>query len=182
VARRRIKPEMMIAGTVGAINTQYGLEFEREGRTTMDGKRFSRCTTNTSNNGRGGGSRGWRWYRIIRCLLALEGALGRVGTPPAAVAALRRGVVDAGLVIPVGVGDDRGGRGGRDDGGWRHLWLLVRSGSQVTLGVGWVGVEGMEEEDSLLLYPRGSPPQPVHPSNQIRTITCHRSPAVPSSS
>jgi len=41
----------------------------------------------------------------------------------------------------------------------------------VTLGVGWIGLEGMEEEDSQLLYPRGSPPQPVHPSNQIWTIT-----------
>ena len=60
-----------------------------------------------------------------------------------------------------------------------------RSKSQVTLRVGWIGLEGMEEEDSQLLYPRGSPPQPVHPSNQIWTITSpprHTTPAVPSSS
>jgi len=63
---------------------------------------------------------------IIRCLLALEGTLGGVRTPPAAVAALRRGVVDAGFVVSLGVGDDWGGRGGRDDGGWRHLFVVVR--------------------------------------------------------
>lgn len=87
------------------------------------------------------GSRGWRWYRIIRCLL--EGALGRVGTPPAAVAALRRGLVDTGVVVAVGVGDDRGGRGGRGSGGWRHFCLVGRSGSQVTLGwEDWYGGNG----------------------------------------
>ena len=75
------------------------------------------------------GSRGWRWNRIIRCLFALEGALRRVRTPPAAVAALGRGVVDTGAVISVRVGDDRGGggrgSGGRDDGGWRHFVVGV---------------------------------------------------------
>lgn len=66
-----------------------------------------------------------RWYHIIRRLLALEGTLGRVGTPPSAVAALRSGLVDTGLVVAVGVVDDWGGRGrGRDEGGWRHFWLI----------------------------------------------------------
>jgi len=116
----------------------------------------------------GGG--GWRWYHIVRCLLALEGALGGVRTPPAAVAALRGGVVDAGVVIPVGVGDDWGGRGGggRDDGGWRHSGLVGRSRSLVTLG-GLVWREW--RRDSPAFISERSPPQPVHPSNQIWTIT-----------
>ena len=51
-------------------------------------------------------------------------------TPPAAVAALGRGVVDTGAVISVRVGDDRGGGGrgsggGRDDGRWRHFVVGV---------------------------------------------------------
>jgi len=66
---------------------------------------------------------------IIRCLVAFEWALGGVRTPPAAVAALRRGLVDTGVVIDLDVGDDRGGGGGgsssrgggRDEGGWRHF-------------------------------------------------------------
>lgn len=70
------------------------------------------------------GSRRWRWYRIIRCLLAFEDTLGGVGTPPAAVAALRRGLVDAGLVITVGVGDDWDGSSGGGGGGWRHFCLV----------------------------------------------------------
>lgn len=67
---------------------------------------------------------GWRWYHIIRCSFALEDALGRVGAPPAAVAALRSGLVHASLVVDVGVRDDWDGRGGGGcgGGGRRHLW------------------------------------------------------------
>lgn len=66
------------------------------------------------------------WF--IRCLFALEGALGRVATPPTTVAALRGRVVDTRLVVRLSVREDwsrRGGGGGgsRDDGGWRHLFL-----------------------------------------------------------
>jgi len=84
------------------------------------GERFSKCTTNTSNNGqRGGGVAGDGGG--IRCLVAPEDALGRVRTPPAAVAALRSRLVHAGFVVDVVVRDDRGGRGGRGEGGWRHF-------------------------------------------------------------
>ena len=44
----------MIARAKVGINTEYGLELRRERRTTMDGKRFSKCTTNTSNNEKSG--------------------------------------------------------------------------------------------------------------------------------
>lgn len=40
--------------TTEAISTEYGLELVREKHTTMDGERFSKCTTNTRNNGRVG--------------------------------------------------------------------------------------------------------------------------------
>ena len=74
------------------------------------------------------GSSGWVEmvsHIIIRCLVALEWALGRVRTPPTAVAALRSRIVDTRLVVLVGVVDDRGGRGGGGGGrggvGLRHL-------------------------------------------------------------
>lgn len=91
------------------------------------GDRVSKWTTNTSNNGESGG----RVIRIIRCLLALEGALGGVGAPPSAVAALGRGLVDTGLVVRNRVGHDwdGGGGGGGDDGRRRHfvvVWLVER--------------------------------------------------------
>lgn len=131
------------------------------------------------------GSGGGRWYWDIRCLFALEGALGRVGTPPAAVAALGRRVVDTGLVIAVDVGDDRGGGGGRDDGGWRHFFVVGRSRSQVTLG--WedcCGGDVEEDQPAFISEPEG------HPRNRYirqtkfgRSLSLsHRSPAVPSSS
>ena len=52
------------------------------------------------------------------------------------------------------------------------------------LWVGRIAVERMEEDQPAYISEGGTPPQPVHPSNQIRTISfpCHRSPAVPSSS
>ena len=117
---------------------------------------------------------------IIRCLVALEGALGRVRTPPAAVAALRRGLVDTGVVVTVDEGDNwgGGGGGGGGDGGWRHFCLVGRSRSQVTLEFGGL-VWRERRRHRLLIYPNGPPPQPVHPSTQMRTIT---SPALPSSS
>lgn len=80
----------------------------------------------------------------LSCLLALEGALRRVRTPPAAMAALRSRLVDKRLVVVVNVVDDWGGRssrGGSGDGGWRHVWLIGLEGgskSQVTLG--WEGL------------------------------------------
>ena len=66
-------------------------------------------------------------YHIILCLVAPEDTLGGVGTPPATVAALRSGLVHAGLVVDVGVREDwGGGRGGsRDEGGWRHFWRMI---------------------------------------------------------
>ena len=40
---------------------------------------------------------------------------------------LRKGLVDTGVVAPMGVGHDWGGRGRRDDGGWRHFcWIHNR--------------------------------------------------------
>jgi len=88
----------------------------------------------------------WRWDHIIRCLLALEGALGRVRTPPAAMAALRSGLVDKGLVVVVNVVDDWGGsssRGGSGsgDGGWRHVWLIgLEGGSKSQVILRWEGL------------------------------------------
>jgi len=70
------------------------------------------------------------------------------------------------------------------------LVLLVGVDRNCDSGLGGLLWRGIEEDQPAFISEgerethTHTPPQPVHPSNQIRTITFpyHRSPAVPSSS
>lgn len=128
--------------------------------------------TQVTTGGVGAAEDGDMVNHIIRCSIALEGALGRVRAPPAAVAALRRGLVDAGLVIAMSMGDDWGSGGSRDDGGWRHFFGLLgrRIRSQVTLG--WEDCCGGNGGRPVCFYIRGG----IYPHNRyIRRTKCGRS-------